>query len=160
MSADRTYHWIEGERALLTGLLDEIIPASSDGRVPSAGALGVADFVIGKLAEESVPDGIVRAALSHFQTWVNEAGGEFSALQSGTRIAIVRRLETAEPEFFSLLIRYTYMGYYSRPDVRPLFGLSNQPTQPNGYDVPSESPEFMAELTEPVRKRGPVYRAG
>lgn len=160
MSADRTHNWNEGESALLTGLLDEIIPASSDGRVPSAGALGVADFVMDKLTEDGTPNEMIRTALSHAETLVAEAGRNFAELESNARIAIVRQLEATEPEFFTLLIRYTYMGYYSRSDVRPLFGLSNQPTQPDGYDVPSESPEFMAELTAPVRKRGPVYRAG
>ena len=51
------------------------------------------------------------------------------------------------------------MGYYSRPDIRTLFGPSSNPVHPDGYDVSRESPELMAELTEPVRRRGSLYRA-
>lgn len=150
-------HWSESDRALLAGLLDEIIPASPDGSIPSAGALGIADFVFDRLAEHPEQQ-MIRGGLERAGALAAEAGGAFAGLDSHTRTGIVSRLEGREPAFFALLIRHTYMGYYSRSDIRPLFGLSDQPTQPLGYDVPSEPPEFMAELTEPVRKRGPVYR--
>ena len=86
------------------------------------------------------------------------AGDPFEALPPKTRRDLVAQLESSAPEAFQALLRQTYMGYYSRPDVRVLFGLSDQPTQPNGYDVPSESPELMAELTAPVVARGKCYR--
>ena len=37
--------WKEDELVLLKNLLDEIIPASPDGRLPGAGALGIVDFL-------------------------------------------------------------------------------------------------------------------
>lgn len=45
--------WNEGERKLVDGMLDQIIPASADGRVPSAGSLGVADFLAHRIWRRS-----------------------------------------------------------------------------------------------------------
>lgn len=160
MNGNKTHDWNGSDRALLDGLMNEIIPASSDGRIPPGSASGVADFVASKLTGNETAAELFSAGLSSAVDFVNAAGGEFGGLGTDARVDIVKRLEEAEPEFFALLIRYTYMGYYSRSDVRPLFGLSDQPTQPHGYDVPPETTEFMAELTGPVRKRGKVYRAG
>ena len=43
--------WNADEKALPNGLLDEIIPASDDDRIPSAGSLRVADFIETKARE-------------------------------------------------------------------------------------------------------------
>ena len=37
--------WSESHKALLNRILDEIIPASDDGRIPSGGSLGVAEYL-------------------------------------------------------------------------------------------------------------------
>ena len=100
-----------------------------------------------------------RTASATVAELVKAAGGPFEALAPENRRDLVAELESTAPEAFQALLRQTYMGYYSRPDVRVLFGLSDQPTQPNGYDMPSESPEFMAELTAPVVARGRCYRS-
>lgn len=145
--------WTEAQRALLDDMLDAIIPPSADGRIPGAGALGVADY----LADVAERDSEVRA---QFEQGLAAAGGDFADLDDEARRALLKRLETDEKTFFQALIRHTYMGYYSRSDVRALFGLSAEPTQPRGYDVPPDDAEEMAELLVPVRARGPCYRAG
>ena len=50
------------------------------------------------------------------------------------------------------------MGYYSRADVRPQFGLSPRPTQPEGYELPEDDPDELADMLAPVRRRGRCYR--
>ncbi|MEM7072480.1 MAG: hypothetical protein AAF418_02830, partial [Pseudomonadota bacterium] len=72
--------------------------------------------------------------------------------------SLVSKLEQNHPEFFQTLLRLTYMGYYSRPDIRVLFGLSEKPTHPDGYQVPADDPKIMAELLAPVRSRPSCYR--
>ncbi|MEL0160965.1 MAG: hypothetical protein VXA48_18665, partial [Deltaproteobacteria bacterium] len=44
--------------------------------------------------------------------------------------ALVSQLEKSQPSFFEMLLRTTYMGYYSESAIRPLLGLSAGPTQP------------------------------
>jgi len=37
--------WTQTQRTLLDAILDELVPPSNDGKIPGAGALGVADFL-------------------------------------------------------------------------------------------------------------------
>ena len=150
--------WSEAEGRLLAGLLDEIVPASADGRIPAAGALGVADFMAQKAAADPALAASLRQALAHAKTLAEARGARFAALDAAGRVAVVAALERAVPDAFAALLRHTYMGYYSRPDVRPHFGLSDRPTQPDGYDVPDDDPDELADMLAPVRARGRHYR--
>ncbi len=128
--------WNEGERKLVDGMLDQIIPASADGRVPSAGSLGVADFLAHRIGADPGLKELFQRGLSRAMTLVDTTGKEFDALDADGRYQIVKQLEQREPAFFEALLRHSYMGYYSKASVRPHFGLSERPTQPDGYDVP------------------------
>ena len=146
------------EKALLNGLLDEIIPASDDGRIPSAGSLGVADFIANKARKVPGLMGLLKRGLRAAQALIESQGDTFEALPAADRLALAKILERREPEFFAALTRYIYMGYYTDPTVPPLFGLSPKPPHPYGYEVPDESPEEIAALVEPVNKRGRCYQ--
>ena len=152
------HHFSGAETSLLGAVLDELVPASSDGRVPAAGALGVAEFIARKAAADPDVSALVRNALLRVEQLADTRGGKFAALDNASRVAIVASLEREAPEVFAALLRHTYMGYYSRADVRPLLGLSPRPTQPEGYAVPDEDPVELAALLEPVRTRGRCYR--
>ena len=86
------------------------------------------------------------------------AGAGFEALSRADKIAALERIEAAQPEAFATLVRLTYMGYYSRPDTRPLFGVGAHPVHPQGYPVARESAALLAEMTASVRARGKAYR--
>lgn len=147
------------ETRLLAAVLDELVPASSDGgRVPAAGALGVAEFIAGKATASPDLAALLRDALQRIVCLAETRGGEFASLDRASRVSIVAALEREAPEVFAALLRNTYMGYYSRADVRPLLGLSPGPTQPEGYAVPDDDPGELASLLAPVRARGRCYR--
>ena len=150
--------WNEAEGRLLVSLLDEIIPASADGRVPAAGTLGVAEFLAGRAAADPSLVLSICEALTHAAKLADAQGATFEALDAAGRVAVVETLQREVPDAFTVLLRHTYMGYYSRPDVRPHFGLSDRPTQPEGYAVPDDDPDEMAALLAPVRTRGRCYR--
>ena len=150
--------WNEAERRLLNGLLDEIVPASADGRVPAAGTLGVVDFLAGKAADDPALAASLCTILTRAAALVDSHGASFDVLDAPERIAVVEALERAEPDAFKALLQSTYMGYYSRPDVRPHFGLSDRPTQPDGYELPDDDPDELDEMLAPVRARGRCYR--
>lgn len=135
------------ELQILNVLLDQIIPPRGDGLVPGAGQLGVAAFVLG----HAPPDEMFALLMKQIQIlW-----GQGDSLRSG----LAAHLEADHPAAFSSLLRLVYMGYYSRGDVRGHLGLSVLPVHPLGYDVASESPEFLDALVAPVVERGACYRA-
>lgn len=156
MSTPIKNSWSDAERQMLDGILDRLIPGSADGRVPAAGTLGVADFLDATVAKDAGLAKLFRQGLSRASKLAAEIGDRRDASAFET---ITELLERHEPGFFVALLRQTYMGYYSRADVRPLFGLSLRPTQPDGYSVPPEAAEDIAALVAPVTARGPCYRS-
>lgn len=141
----------ETNRAVLDAILDELIPPSEDGKIPGAGALGVADFLPTAQAYASDPAGSV-------QTILDAVSDDFIALPRDEKVATLKRVEAAQGQDFETLVRLTYMGYYSRSDTRPYVGVGAHPIHPNGYPVDRESDAMMDELTAPVRARGKAYR--
>ena len=141
----------ETNRPILDAILDELIPPSEDGKIPGAGALGVAEFLPTANAYAPDPTGSV-------QTILDAVPADFVALPRDEKVAALKRVKAAHGQAFEALLRLTYMGYYSRPDTRPHFGIGAHPIHPLGYPVARESDAMMEELTAPVRARGKVYR--
>ena len=141
----------ETNRAVLDAILDELIPPSEDGKIPGAGALGVADFLPTAQAYAPDPAGSV-------QTILDAVADDFVALTRDEKVATLKRVEAAQGQDFETLVRLTYMGYYSRSDTRPYVGVGAHPIHPHGYPVDRESDAMMDELTAPVRARGKAYR--
>ena len=134
-------------RQTLGAILDVLIPANPTRNIPAAGELGVADFVTEAMAQNNVLNTALNALLFRAKD-----------LTGGINPHTLRQLESEMPEAFNLLLAETYKGYYSRPDMRTKFGVGSHPVHPRGYMVEQESPEFMNELTAPVRARGPAFR--
>ncbi|MFC1996165.1 gluconate 2-dehydrogenase subunit 3 family protein [Chloroflexota bacterium] len=150
--------WSESRKAFLNRILDEIIPASGDGRIPTGGSLGVAEYLEARAKdtpglEEQFSRGLERAV-----TLAERKGSVFEELSGDDRRQMVADLKALEPDFFSALLRHTYMGYYTEPSVPPLFGLTDKAPHPYGYDVPDEDVEKLKGLVEPVKARGRCYR--
>ena len=99
------------QRELLDALLDQIIPANADCGIPAAGALGVAAFIEQRVVADAELARVIQQGLATAAMIVSI---------NGLRVEpdVVRQLEQDAPEFFQALIRLTYMGYYSRGDIR------------------------------------------
>lgn len=136
----------DAPKDLLAELLDQLIPASGDGKIPAAGALGVARFV----RENAAGSDLVTHLLARASA-LQRAGMAVNA-------AMVKQLEAEAPAAFGWLLRMTYMGYYSRPDTRVFFGLSASPVHPQGYAVADEPADMIEALVAPVRSRGDLFR--
>ncbi|ASJ75811.1 hypothetical protein [Granulosicoccus antarcticus] len=135
------------QRAQLDAILDQLIPANPERAIPAAGAAGVGDFI-----ENQRADNVSIA------TAVDEVLSFALLLDAEMTPDRVSELELTRPESFQLLLRLTYMGYYSRPENRAHVGVAAHPVHPKGYEVARESQELLDELTLPVRARGSVYR--
>ena len=147
--------WSVSELNTLSCILDELIPTSEDGNIPGAGSVVSAEFL--RTASDFATDPV--GAIEIILACVARKSKDIAALDRSERLQILQAVEAEVPDSFALLVRLTYMGYYSRPEIRPLFGLASHPIHPQGYSVPNESSEFIASLTKPVRQRGRFYRS-
>jgi len=139
--------WSSSDSAILIAILNELIPANPDRKIPGAGEIGVADFIAKSAYNDQTLEQNVTFLLRKAQT-----------LPSGVTTAFVRQMQADHPDAFGALLTETYKGYYSRPDMRAKVGVGAHPVHPMGYEVSPESPEIMEELVGPVRARGPVFR--
>ncbi len=145
--------FVEAQRALLRSILNRIVPAS--GAFPGAGDLDIAsyiDVVVGRSMDLKwlFAQGMARIEGSSHAQYAQA----FAGLSDGQKDAILRHVESANPDFFAALVLHTYSGYYSHPTVIQLLGLELRPPQPGGYQL---EPLDLS-LLETVKRRAPIYR--
>jgi hypothetical protein len=136
------------EVELLARALDLLVPACDDGRLPGAGALGLAEF----LERAAAGDPELRDALAEVMARLAAEG--FAELEPVARVARLQALAGAAPGAFRQLVVHTYRGYYCHPRVTEALGLEARPPFPRGYSVPPT--DFS--ILDPVRRRGKLYR--
>ena len=78
----------------------------------------------------------------------------FADLVDDQKVQVLRTVEAESPQFFAMLLRHTYAGYYSNPRIIELLGLEVRPPQPLGFDLEPFDPSTV----EKVRERGKVWR--
>lgn len=136
----------------LEAILDTLIPASEDGRMPAAGALGLAPD-IRQRAAAVLP--VIDQGLAAADACAGErAAPNFAALTASDRVAVLRVVESREPGFLPSLLFHAYPAYYQHESVLIAIGLEPRPPHPKGYDL--EAGELGA--LERVRARGRLYR--
>ena len=150
--------WNSAQLALLNGILAQLIPSGANGTIPSAAEFGVADFVTQKVSDKPDLQLLFTQGLEYLETLLKSSEKAAAELSNEEWIALVSQLEKSQTSFFEMLLRITYMGYYSESAIRPLFGLSAGPTQPEGYLVPADDPVELDRMLESVRQRGVCYR--
>jgi len=143
----------EAQRGLLTAALNRIIPP--EGALPGAGDLGLVDF-LGRVVDRDnrlrrlFNDGLAQIEI----VAQRRQGKEFSRLSGTAMDATLQEVEASLPQFFDALVRQTYSGYYTNPEIFQLIGYSPPGPQPKGYQ-----PELLDEsLLEKQRQRSPFWR--
>ena len=114
-----------GALAVLSALLDTLLPASDDGRMPSAAEVDV----LGHL-ERCDADYVAQLALV-----LRAFDDEFARLDLVARVAEVARVAQGDPAAFSQLIRRVYDCYYQNDRVRIAIGMAAGPPFPEGNTV-------------------------
>ena len=141
------------QRRNLDIVLAMIVPASADGRKPSAAEVDVLGYI---RAHESESLASLGAELDRIDAEAQARhGGSFAVLAAERRQALVDELRHQEPQFLRNLALQTVTCYYGDDRVLQSLGLEVRPPFPKGYEVP------VGDLTllEPVRRRGRIYRA-
>lgn len=143
------------EKHLLTLILDELIPPSDDGRLPGAGALGVAAEVEAAVKATPALAPVIEGGVSALEglARARDAGG-FVALSRSERAAVLHEIESADPVFVPTLMMLAYVGYYGNDRVVAMLKPDANPPHPRGYEVEPDD----AALLDPVRSRGKLYR--
>ncbi len=137
------------ELALLSLVQDELVPSYGD--LPPAGTLGAALTVDAYLAEQPR---LRRPVLTTLRAIEVRAGKTpFAELDAGRRVEVLRKVENADPESFSELVKQTYNAYYTRPDIQASLGIDNPP-QPLGFELPA----FDESRLSRVRAMGKLWR--
>ena len=137
--------------AILSCVLDEIVPPSADGRLPGAGELGLAPGVVQMLGR--TPGAV--AALADALAALEASGTRpFTRLSKAERLAALTDFVARRPGFVEGLLFPTYAGYYQAPRVLAAIGLEPRPPHPQGHAL---EPGDLT-LLDAVRRRGKIYR--
>ena len=152
-SGETTMSLSEGQMALASDVLDQLIPAG--GGFPGAGELGVAQHVGRVAASNSALGHLFEGGLASIESASRHAhSAAFADLTDDQKVQVLRAVEAESPEFFSMLVRHSYAGYYSNPRVTELMGLEARPPQPLGFDLEP----FDSSTVEHIKERGKVWR--
>jgi hypothetical protein len=140
----------EAQRALLSAMLNCIVPEHADLELPGAGDLDVGQSIERTLAiapklRRLFLDGLVHVAVvSHPES--------FTELDRAHQTRVLEQVELQAPAFFVALVEHTYRGYYTLPRVVRALGVG--PPQPLGHTLPAFDPALL----DRQRDRSPFWR--
>ncbi|MCP5265638.1 MAG: gluconate 2-dehydrogenase subunit 3 family protein [Burkholderiaceae bacterium] len=144
--------WSVAQRATMARLVDLMIPASADGRMPAASMLGLYDDLAGLPADAIDTLG---QGLEQLDANARAAHGQgFAALDAAAALALAEAIRAEAPRFANLFTMHTAARYYQHDRVLPLIGLEPRPPWPQGNVVKDGD----WGLLEPVRRRAKFYR--
>ena len=151
MATSRSF-FSDAQIELVTEVLNRIIPANEE--LPGAGEIAVnfLDEVVGgsPRLKRILHHGLSQIEVCAYRMYTKD----FLSLSCEQMHAVLRQVEVDEGEFFDLLVRQTYNGYYTDPRIVELLGLEARPPQPLGHRVDQGN----ITLIESVKNRGIVYR--
>ncbi len=136
----------------LAAVLDLLVPPSEDGRLPGAGALGLAPTLHANVPDLRVVIELGLAALDERAR--NRGARDFAGLAKDERSAILNEVAAEQAAFVPGLVFQTYVHYYQHPRVLSGLQLEPRPPYPKGYEM---EPSDLS-LLDPVRERSKLYR--
>ena len=142
----------QSQHALITTALDRLIPHQDE--MPGAGEAGTADYLDGVVSNSAQLARLFSAGLQDIEIAASRLGLSFEELSGDQQDEVLRSVEADSPQFFDLLVRHTYNGYYSNPEVVELLGLDPRPPQPRGNRVERGDLSSLQVVVE----RGQAYR--
>lgn len=141
---DDTYRVDDEFRVVVAALLDTIVPASEDGRMPSAADVGFLAHL------ERLHPGY----LPEFERVLRCFDAEFARLDLGARVARVAAFSSDDPALFGRLVLRVYDCYYQDALVRIAIGATATPPFPEGNPLR----EGDLSLLEPVIRNRDRHR--
>lgn len=144
MTDDPMKEITEARRRRLTALLDAVLPASDDGRMPSAAEL---DFITYLSAQGGQFLAVLPRIVDHFDD-------AFADASLPERVAAVGAFAKGDAGLFDGLLMRVYDCYYQNDRVRRLIGAEPGPPFPRGNIIVAGDLSGL----EAVAKRSQGYR--
>ena len=145
----------DAQRRTLAHVLDDLIPASPDGRLPAAGQLGAGAYLDHSLGAMPELKAMIAQGLDALDALARQRDPRgLDGLSAADRAAVLAEHAGSEHSFPPILIMHTFAGYYQDPRILTLLGMSPNPPHPQGYEMPTGD----LTLLDPVRRRGKCYR--
>lgn len=152
---DESFRLSPDDERMLASLLDEIVPPSSDGRLPGAGALGLTAHIARTVQQTPMLRPVVEYGVSALADLARKRSPTgFAALSRQERADLWKEFAATDQFFLPAFLFLVYSGYYQHPRVVEVLGLEPRAPHPKGY--PMEADDLT--LLEPVRRRGKIYR--
>ena len=152
-AGETTMSFSEEQTALASEVLDQLVPAH-DG-FPGAGELGVAQHIDSVAASDSALGHLFEGGLASIESASHRThSAAFADLADDQKVQVLRAVESESPDFFAMLVRHSYAGYYSNRNIIELMGLEARPPQPLGFDLDPFDPTTV----EHVKERGKIWR--
>jgi hypothetical protein len=140
------------QRSILDAVLNLIVPASADGRMPGAAEVGVPAYLCAEAAD-ALP--VLREELDELERRARTRFARgFAALKQDERQSLVGELRAQAPAFMNRLAMETLACYYQHDRVLEGLGVEARAPYPKGYQVAQGD----LSLLDPVRARGKIYR--
>ncbi len=138
------------EKHVLASVLDEIIPPSSDGRLPGAGQIGIASYIDQALQKTPELRSMIAQGLSDLDALARRRNApSFAALSQEDKLELLNAQAFVLPLTF-----HAYVGYYQHDRVVETLGLEARPPHPKGYQMEQND----LTLLDGVRRRPKLYR--
>lgn len=139
----------EDARQTLLAIVGHMIPASTEFGLPGADDPAIYADILRSVGRDKP---LLSKALDAVDAW---AGGRLATLPRDQQAALLAEFRSAEPELAGVLEAVTARCYYRDDRVMAAIGVEGRPPFPLGYEV--EEGDWS--LLDPVRARGPIYRA-
>ena len=140
------------QQATFEVVVDMIVPASADGRKPSAAEVGVLHFIAERQPGE-LP--AIARDIDRLEVAAGERhGAGFTEIDAASRQAVVDVMRAEDATFLRNLALHTVTCYYQDDRVLSAIGLEPRPPFPKGYEVVAGD----TALLDPVRRRGSIVR--
>lgn len=136
-----------GGATLLADLVETLLPG--EGAWPSGRDAGVQHPLALRLLEERG-----RAALPALAKALLAAGGPLAGLDENARVAVVQRLEAAEPLLFGFVRDAAYVAYYENPFVAEAINASGHRYELRPHVKGYPLPRFDIARDAPKHGRG------
>ena len=140
------------QQRTFVAILDMIIPASDDGRFPSAADMDVLGYIA--KTDPQLLD-TVRTELDRLNAVSEDLYGVvFGDAGETHRQGLLDEKRGVEPQFLGGLALQTVTLYYQDDRVMEAIGMEARPPFPKGFEVVAGD----LSLLDPVRARGQIYR--
>ena len=143
------------QRRVLVHVLDDLIPASADGRLPAAGQLGAGAYLDQSLNALPELKAMIAQGLDALDALARRHHeGGLDALSAEARAAVLLEHAGSEHSFPPILIMHAFAGYYQDPRILAVLHMPPRAPHPQGYEMGADD----LSLLDPVRRRGRLYR--